>query len=366
MQTNNSVEKTRLKQLDGLRLLFIFMIILSHSVGFTYSYGYKDFFYKYFMAANLGVNYFFLSSGFMLYITNYNKKLKIDVISCIMFAINKIKKIYPLYIISTIMMLFIYLLLSQQYGDMLISLIIHIMLIQSWLGVSKYIGILNQVSWFLSALFFIYILSPIMIDFLQKHFRNWLRLIILFVFVLVMIALTQNLWIYLDKNPNIIFDSLSYSSPLSRVLVVFLGMILGKIYLATQGIKKYKTILSILEILLYIGIIIYWLLIKVKGFYFIYDLVLLSLLLIVFAYGKGIVSEILKCKVFSIPGKNVMYLFLLHYPVIRFLYMINIKPYTWGNKTGIIEIVLVFLITGLVSFITYKLLEYRKSAKTTN
>ena len=100
----------KIQTLDSLRLIMIFTIILSHMEFLGDSENSVNTYDLYFHNAYLGVNYFFLLSGFGLTLS-YLRRNKIPAISGIYsikeifcFAGRRVKNIIPLYAITMIAM----------------------------------------------------------------------------------------------------------------------------------------------------------------------------------------------------------------------------------------------------------------------
>lgn len=94
----NPQNKERIGQLETLRFFAMLVIFTSHC-----------YFMKYYIYGNwwiynpiMGVDYFFMLSGFGLYYAYDDRSVSKN---GIMFAIEKIKKIYPLYLVSMLCML---------------------------------------------------------------------------------------------------------------------------------------------------------------------------------------------------------------------------------------------------------------------
>ena len=104
----------RLNQLDGLRFLMILIIVLSH-FEFLNECNYGEFYAKHLDNATMAVDYFFMLSGFGLMYSMHNKKIgDINAKKCVKFGVDKIKKIYPLYIFSIIISIPIMILLFRE------------------------------------------------------------------------------------------------------------------------------------------------------------------------------------------------------------------------------------------------------------
>lgn len=100
---NNCKRSGKIDALTGFRFMAIMVIIISH-LEFIGEYEKIGLFYKtYIHNATLGVDYFFMLSGFGMMLS-YQKKSNSPMINgvkdCIMFAKKHVKKIYILYLIS--------------------------------------------------------------------------------------------------------------------------------------------------------------------------------------------------------------------------------------------------------------------------
>lgn len=98
-------KKEKIDSLTGFRFVAIMLIVISH-LEFIGEYEYIGDVYKtYIHNATLGVDYFFLLSGFgmMLSYQKSNQSLVYNNIKeCLVYAKNHVKKIYVLYLVSMI------------------------------------------------------------------------------------------------------------------------------------------------------------------------------------------------------------------------------------------------------------------------
>lgn len=91
----------KIKSLNGLRFIMIMFIVLTH---LNYL---EDFFPNYFLGrgAAFGVDYFFMLSGFGMMLSaikkGFPKNTRITPGTCINYAVSHVKKIYPLYLLTT-------------------------------------------------------------------------------------------------------------------------------------------------------------------------------------------------------------------------------------------------------------------------
>lgn len=82
----------------------------------------------------------------------------------------------------------------------------------------------NSVSWFLSTLFCIYILSPIIMLILTRKPCSKKKLIKKMIFVLITYVIVTVMFIKIDNNT--FFDDLCYGSPYRRIFYVVFGMLI--------------------------------------------------------------------------------------------------------------------------------------------
>ncbi len=113
--------------------------------------------------AVLSVSIFFVLSGFLLFIRYENKVFTCSLKNNIEFSINKIKKLYPLHIITmvfgVILRLYnVYLegLSLKSVAAVIRDLFLNITLLQTWYPKSEVNVSLNGVSWFLSVMMFLF------------------------------------------------------------------------------------------------------------------------------------------------------------------------------------------------------------------
>lgn len=90
---NSNIMKNRNTAIDALRFFFMIMICLCHFTGVA----------TFMKHGHLGVEFFFILSGFLIYKSYISHK---DV-GTIDFTLKKIKRLYPAYIISILLMMFL-------------------------------------------------------------------------------------------------------------------------------------------------------------------------------------------------------------------------------------------------------------------
>lgn len=173
MDSNKRIKK--IDSLTGARFIAMLLIVFSH-FEFLESYPvigqiYRNFFHN----PTLGVDYFFVVSGFGMMLGSFkrnpNGTEKINGLKSLFdFAKRHVKKIYLLYVILMLVTI-PYEVINNviYYGKTVvyeikfsvIAFISSLTLLQSLSGIERICLELNSVSWFLSCLFCIYLVCPI-------------------------------------------------------------------------------------------------------------------------------------------------------------------------------------------------------------
>ncbi len=243
----------RLKRLDSLRLFAIITIIISH-LEFIKDSVIGEFYCKHLQNATWGVDFFFMLSGFGLYYSYMNKEINRSLSDCYSFAVEKIKKIYPLYIISLIISLpcVLFLLSTGSLKTNAFRFLLDLTLFQSLFGTTFLSHGINGVCWFLSSLFICYMVSPLLLYLIKKHITSirkcFLFITITIVVLLIFSTLFWNVEEYFSKRLLYkgipIIDDLAYGSPYIRIFYVLIGMLLANLYFYYNNVLKNSTLVE--------------------------------------------------------------------------------------------------------------------------
>ena len=212
----------RIGSYEGLRFVMVMLIVISHQSFLSEIIPINSIFPRYYSFAVLGVDFFFLLSGFGMMLSNLTRvqtenmtfpSLRDNVV----FGINHVRKIYPLYIV-TIMVGLVFCItisllnkesVSTIISNNLIKLSLVVPLLQSATGTMTFGHAYNGVGWFLSTLFCIYLISPWLIYWLRRYtYSRKATLVFLFVdlfFVVFLAFIFGRIEDYLllsDKNRN--------------------------------------------------------------------------------------------------------------------------------------------------------------------
>ncbi len=227
----NSEQNPKLVCLDFLRVLGMLMIFFNHVWGFL-PFSIPD------LGAR-GVEIFFLLSGFLLIYNHYNDDVALK--NSPFVAISRIKKFYPLHIITlaaVAMLTFSDLARGGEWDTSFLptlkSLVLNLLLLQSWSTNQTVYWGFNGVSWFLSSLLFCYFLFPLFLIIVHKIESK--QMLMQTVFVLFIALAVFHTW---SASSNC-FDAgyYLYIFPPYRAYVFFLGCLSGAYFLKTKSFDK--------------------------------------------------------------------------------------------------------------------------------
>ena len=267
--------------LQSLRFIFMMMIFMSH-------FSYCDI-QSFDAGGDCGVAFFFLLSGFVCSLT-YGQKLRNGSFCYANFIWKRFRKLYPLHLLC----LLAFMLVSHSVIDF--KVLLNALLLQSWVPNPDWYFSCNSVSWFLSSLFFCYLVFP----WVYCHLSRDLTLVVLVAYVTVY-------WL----TPYEYINALLYVFPAVRFVDFLIGMLLCRLYerKELQFVNSWTELLIIMMLL--ITLVIYpYTDAKFRNAP-LYWIVLIPLIL-VFTQEKGIVSRILKTKSMLFLGSLTMPFFLIH------------------------------------------------------
>lgn len=327
-----------LLNLQSLRALAFFSVMFHHTgIGFPNSAGYW------------GVSVFFILSGFVMVYSYYNKN-RIQILSVtesVCFAFKKLKRLYLLHILCTLVMMLLYFIGDNisSFINAAVILFLNALYIQEWIPLVDRSP--NGVSWFLCTILLGYIIFPLFLRILENHYSNSKAL-----FCIVLAVLVQFLLSYAgsdfpakERAENSIWDYelttwLDYYFPLSRIWDIIIGFNLGYLFLNRKCNFSAKTV-SLMEVS---GIVMSLLacylcrkLILEHNFstggvelshperWWTYSLIFIPgsmLLIYAFAMQSGYLSKLLTNRFTLYLAKISPYGFLIHFVVFRYLSVI--------------------------------------------
>lgn len=327
------------------------VIIISH-FEFLGQYSVGSLYNTYFHNPTLGVDYFFILSGFGMMLSFIRKdtyQTTLHPRDLVSYAVRHIKKIYPFYICSlgfgilySICVGFIDNGLSFIYSidDVVGRIIPCLFLVQSATGLFSYSQAFCGVFWFLSCLFCIYLVSLPLLCFFKKHINTTMRAVIAFLFLTVSSVVLVYVFIYIQNHSD--FDGFVYVSPYCRIFYVACGMILGILFNLRQNNKNnYWEYLAIPLACSYFFLRRYVSVLPCITYSL--DIIICSFAVYSLAIGKGVFSKMLSCKLFVYLGNVSMYAFIIHYLIRMYIdYIVN-KLHLQSALVALIEMFLIFV-----------------------
>lgn len=357
-------KKARITSLQALRTIAFLGIFLRH-VDFSLNW------------SSLGVSIFFVMSGFLMMYRYYDKKISVTLTDNLKFAINKIKKLYPLHLITMGFMLLLSIIIFLYQGNLaenILNLIykigLNISLTQSWVPKSDLNVSLNGVSWYLSATLFMYFMFP----YIKKLIVNTKRTTLLFwgiiILLLQVVVCIPVLYIFGDNSEVYIW--FMYQFPMFRLGDFFVGCIMGKIFREKENFEREKNIVlwTVIEfgfavaslLILLWPINIDFVLLKAAKNWTTRYILLAAGWIYLFVLKRGIFTKLCDNKVFVFLGNISAYMFLIHYVIVRYTSNIfefmEISLNVW-EKSGVIigELIVTIALSTLFSRIGIKKIE---------
>lgn len=274
--------------LQSLRFIFVMMIFMSH---FAY-HGMCTFD----AGGDCGVAFFFMLSGFVLS-RRYGSEIREGSFQYGRFLKRRFMKLYPLHLLCLVF----FLALARPRLDL--SVLLNVLLLQSWVPRSDYYFSCNSVSWFLSCLFFCYLLFP----FAYRRVSRWWVSLVLVVYIAVLLL-----------TPYEKVNAILYVNPLVRFVDFYIGIALARIYDRGYEVPAPKWIEVLMVVFVLVALVLYpYMDAKFRNAP-LYWLVLMPLIL-VFAKEQGWVSSWLQRKPMLLLASLSMPLFMTHQMLIGFL-----------------------------------------------
>lgn len=282
---------------------------------------------------------------------NYMSRKDYSYPSPIVFGWQKIKKLYPLHIITMILCLIYSVLNGGGYNLFLIT-VLHILLLQIWIPNSSYYETLNGVSWYLCACFFAYCCFPIIVKVLKK-IQDKKR----FSICLLGLEICFSVFAYYFGSPlksaPFSMQWITYYFPVSRLIDFTVGCCLGSIYMerSEKDIKLSDILAQVLTPLFLL--VCFYCYVTGKTLlgkeYVKYSLlfVLTSCLIIWEAVKeKTFYNKILSNHLLHILGDLSPYAFLIHAVIIKYLFAVN--HIVLNNRVNAVWIALISFVLTVV------------------
>ena len=303
----------RLEQVTFTRFIAAMAIVFYHFGREVYpftNYNVKEIL----LQVNVGVSYFFILSGFIM-IISYGVKQNINWFDYIK---NRIARVYPLYILGTLVMLVVPLLaLDINVYDFFINAT----MLQSWMPTKA--KLYNFPGWSISVEFFFYILFPFL---LNRIYSKGYKLRTLAVLVFGFWLLTQLLFHYFvyssfhkgDPSPS---HSLLFYFPLLHLNEFLVGNIAGLFFIKYKDVYQKKYDLPLLCLVVLLVVVMRF----PMGFQFHNGLlaVLFVPIILLLSLNTGVITNLFSKKPFVFLGEVSYSIYILQLPF--FYYTKNIQ-----------------------------------------
>lgn len=217
-QRSRCAEIIMIRSLQSLRGIFAILIFLTH-----YKIGDKAILPA---GGDCGVAFFIMLSGFVLS-AGYAKSVTAGTFRLKPFLQKRLKKIYPLHLFCFVWAVILYRYFAVGTASS------NLLLLQSWVPDRSYFFSYNAVSWFLSDVFFFYLLFPFLIARLVRSAGG----------TSVFAVITVGYIVALSFIPADYLTAISYISPATRLLDFVMGMLLWKVY-NSRSVESLKTKLA--------------------------------------------------------------------------------------------------------------------------
>jgi peptidoglycan/LPS O-acetylase OafA/YrhL len=308
--------------------------------------------FQYYQTGYQGVTFFFILSGFILSYTYKTKFFTLDKYEVKKFYVARIAKIYPIHILTFFISLPWYFMIPLDHTPILyvFQALTNISLIHSFIPFGNVS--FNGVSWSLSVEMFFYLIFPFLIFSVLKIIKDKKKIFISLLVIWGVISITLSI---LPNGPdNNFIRWVCYFFPVVRVFEFLVGLVLGVLFLESKDkISKYSTALFSLLEFTSITLIVLMVLISPNIIQNLkYSQIFIpfwGLLIIVFAFQKGIISYFISSKVLVYLGEVSFSFYMVHMLVITYVY------YFWEENW--LTMLLCFVISLVLSSLLYKYYE---------
>jgi peptidoglycan/LPS O-acetylase OafA/YrhL len=300
--------RRRLPALTGLRFVAASMVFVLHSMQRPEKW----------LSLDQGVSFFFVLSGFIL--TYIYPELP-DFAAVKRFYVARLARLWPLHLLTALLVVGVGGVKSVD------ALTLNLLLLHAWVPIQRIYFSYNAVSWSISTEAFFCLVFPLLIMSFEANWR-W-KLSVSCVSVLALIAACNISGLPLFSPNSVSAHGLLYVNPLSRIFDFTAGMCCCLLWRTLQaripndGFWAFSVV-EALAIVVTIVLLIYsfgfahaaigpagalWIVrtSAIPGF---------CLIVVVFAFGRGLLSQILGSRLFEFLGEISFAVYLIHLLVI--------------------------------------------------
>ncbi len=352
MQKTYLMENKKINSIQGLRAIAFLAIFISHTgLG---NFG---------CLGAWGVSVFFALSGFLMMLSHLNKgdnpKFGFG------FAWNKIRSLYPLHFVTMLLAAVYAAYCGQHLMKVSLDIVIHSLLIQMWIPNTKFYTTLNGPAWYLCTTFFLYLCFPLIYKACKKSLSKETppRVYMLEILGLALLDLMISIicFFFAPQDGSAWFTTkwIVYYFPPVRLIDFTIGCLAGCLFFVVKTSSKINLTnqsATVLELVNCVFICFSWVIYakqyRILGtqafrFSLLYIPTTTSLVWLI-ASDKGLLSRVLRQRLFVKVGDLSPYTFLIHDVAIKyctvFLQYLNI-----GNK--MIMVITAFILTMVSAYV---------------
>lgn len=358
--------KGKIVSIQALRALAFLGIFLSHADAPNFKW------------PALGVSIFYVLSGYLMFLQYGDSEINCSVKENIQFSWGKIKKLYPLHIITMCFAIVLQIIIRIHNGLSLKGIIyligctgLNVTLLQTWIPYSSINVSLNGVAWYLSVTMFLYFVFPFIKNWIKNIKNSFLTLFCVAMLIFEIIICIPFIIILGADSP--IYIWFMYCFPIFRVGDFLIGCCLCKRNIETvrndnASFGKYS-IYEIGATLCTVAVFIWMkqeianpLLLATHNWTTLY-IPLAATWITLFVEKKGCITMLLTNRVTIFIGNISAYTFLIHYVITQYfgsaISFLHLELSYLENVIKIlIELIITIIVTLLYMKITKKKIEF--------
>lgn len=324
----------RIKSADVMRVFLLLIIFVCHA----WIFGDSPTRTLVSRATGYALEIFFILSGCFVAIKYSQKE-----INARRFIKHEFVKFYPEFVFANLLSVFLaidqamFLEGNAPWKMLARKFIINISLLQSWCPTQEEVFALNGVGWFLSSLFFCYLLAPLAVKFVKKVEDNAVEILAACIMLRFIYEYTFPYW---GDGNTFLFTNVF---PPYRFFEFFAGICLGFLY-NKHAHRRQNSIIQLSSILVWATLVY----INANS-----TLILISELFLVYAlvFYNGLMDKLGEWSFFAIFASVTMQFYLFHNPIIELYTWITWKRSIDIYEHGIITVLIVFAIALTFSYI---------------
>lgn len=337
--SQNSTGKARIESLQALRAWAFLGIFFSHA-GFFISW------------SSLGVSVFCVMSGFLMAYHYDAVQLPTSPQLCLSFSWKKIKKLYPLHIITMVFAVTLYIAVTLQVGvtprkiiGLVSKIALHVTLTQTWVPYNPINVSLNGVAWYLSVTLFLYFMFPRIKQVVERPGRLALPGLCALCGLILAVEIAACIpFIVFFGVHSPVYTWFMYCFPVFRLGDFFIGCVMKRVFFECHVKDMGTAKVTILELLATaITVLVYLWLSKPGGNIASAALrngttayiPMAALWVMLFAANRGLLTRLMSNRVTLFIGNISAYAFLIHFVITEYashcLSFRGIRVDGWGR-----------------------------------